>query len=443
MTSLNPALARLSSRPLAIAPRALDGLLAAGASSDMRSAIPLGVRDANPASPRDFIMTNGGIAVVPVLGPLVTRSDWLTALFGASDYGQIGRAVEAALAEPSTRAVLFELDSPGGEVGGLFDLVDRLVALRDAAQKPLWAVANESALSAAFAIASVADRLYVTRTAEIGSVGVVAVHVDESAADGMAGLKWTLIHAGARKVDGNVHEPLSGAAFSSIQADVDALHAALVGLVARNRNLPPEAVRATEAAIYRGQRGIDAGFADRLGTLDQALADLAMTLDPSPKTISAPQRAFTHQPPRRKPDMITQTSTDAPAGGAPADGAEIPDPEISETSEPIPASPVAPAASLEASTENAAERLRAEYAEIAAIAAQAGRLGITVDAADAMKKGVAPHALRRSVLDALAARADASALVAAAPQPAGSTISGGGDSPIVRRARERASATHS
>ena len=246
MTRLNPLLTRLGGRPLAIAPRALDGLLAAGPMLDARQAM-LPARDAPPVASHS--VTGPGIAVVPILGPLVTRGDWLTSFLGASDYGEIASAVEAALADPSVRAVLLEIDSPGGEVGGLFDLVDRLVSLRQDAQKPLWAVASESALSAAFAIASVADRLYVTRTAEVGSIGVVAIHVDESVADVMVGLKWTLVHAGDRKIDGNAHEPLSDTAFSAIQADVDALHADLVTLVARNRNMSPDAVRGTEAAI--------------------------------------------------------------------------------------------------------------------------------------------------------------------------------------------------
>ena len=80
-----------------------------------------------------------------------------------------------------------------------------------------------------------------------------------------------------------------------------------------------------------------------------------------------------------------------------------------------------------------AGRLRAEYAEIATIAAQAGRLGIDLDAADAMRRGLRPDAMRQSVLDQLAARSEAADVVAAAPAPATA-----GDSPIVRRARERA-----
>jgi len=438
MTQSDLLLTRLGGRPLAIAPRALDGLLAAGPMLDARlAAFPTG--DAPPVA--SHTVTDAGIAVVPILGPLVTRGDWLTSLLGASDYGEIASAVEAALADPSARAVLLEIDSPGGEVGGLFDLVDRLVSLREAAQKPLWAVANESALSAAFAIASVADRLYVTRTAEVGSIGVVAIHVDESVADVMAGLKWTLVHAGDRKIDGNAHEPLSDAAFSAIKADVDALHADLVALVARNRNMSPDAVRATEAAIYRGQRGIEAGLADKLGPVDLALADLARALDPPRLIAGASQRARSQQPPRRKTQMTIDTEPDVAAEDAAVEETNAPDPEALETLQPAP--PSASPEAIDAQTDRTAEQLRAEYAEIAAIAAQGARLGVAIDAADAMAKGIAPHALRSSILDTLAARAEASTVVAVAPQPSGSPASNGGESPIVRRARERASANRS
>ena len=108
------------------------------------------------------------------------------------------------------------------------------------------------------------------RTGEVGSVGVVAVHIDESGADAMAGLNWTLIHAGARKTDGNPHEPLSPRARADMQADVDALYDELVAVVAANRGISTEAVRATEAAIYRGEKAVRAGLVDRVGTIAQA-----------------------------------------------------------------------------------------------------------------------------------------------------------------------------
>ncbi|MFN4282354.1 MAG: S49 family peptidase [Alphaproteobacteria bacterium] len=431
---------RLSGRPLAIAPRALDALLVAGRSIEARPAM-LAVRDGEPPLKRGYAVTDSGVAVVPIVGPMVARADWLTELFGFGSYGDVAEAVEAAFADPDARAVLLELDSPGGEVGGLFDLVDRLTALREEAGKPLWAVASESALSAGFAIASAADRLYVTRTGEVGSVGVVAIHVDESTADAMAGLKWTLIHAGAKKVDGNPHEPLSPEAFADIQADVDALHAELVGLIARNRHMGAAAVGATEAAIYRGQRAVAVGFADRVGTVGQALGDLTDSLDPSRPRLAQPRGSAAASPQlqRRTSAMTTETTTNVPPDPDPAEAPETP--EIDPVSPAQPAAVLEPApeqpAAAAAPSADTAERLRAEYAEIAAIAAQAGRLGVTIDAADAMAKRISPEALRRSVLDALSQRAEASAVVAAAPQAPAA-----GDSPIVRRARERAASAN-
>jgi ClpP class serine protease len=447
MTSLHPVLARLAGRPLAIAPRALDGLLAASQPVQARpAALPI-LREAEPMTSRGYSVAESGVAVVPIIGPLVARGDWLSMLVGAPSYGEVGDAITAALADPAARAVLLEVDSPGGEIGGLFDLVDRIVALRDASDKPLWAVASESALSAAFAIASVADRLYVTRTAEIGSVGVVAIHVDESAADAMAGLKWTLIHAGRKKVDGNPHESLSGSARADIQADVDALHAELVALMARNRDMGAEAVGATEAAIYRGQRAVSVGFADQLGTVGQALAELAESLASSRPRLIEPRRSGAASPqlPRRTSAMTIDTTTNAPADTDPAAAPEAPATEPVTPAQPAPVVQPAPEqpGTAAAPSADTADQLRAEFAEVAAIAAQAARLGVTVDAAEALRQGIKPDALRRSVLDTLGARAEASAVVAVAPSAApapGSWSGAGSDSPIVRRARERAAA---
>ncbi|TNC93395.1 MAG: periplasmic serine protease [Stygiobacter sp.] len=287
-------------------------------------------------------------------------------------------------------------------MGGLFDLVDHIQAIRSQCGKPIWAVADEAALSAAYAIACTADRLYVTQTGEIGSIGVVAIHVDESAADAQAGRAWSFIHAGASKVDGNPHQPLSDTARATLQADVDALYGKFTALVAERRRISPDAVRATEAAVYRGDQAVVAGLADKVGTLRVALADLGTVL----------ARPSVHFPVLSKPKETTMSEQ---TGDVPVTAAALPPAEAS--------------ADLE-------QRLRAEYAEISAIAAQAARLGITVDAADALAKGIRPEALRRSVLDQLASRSDAADLVAAAP--AGTTTKAETESPIVRRAREAA-----
>ncbi|QLH38163.1 MAG: S49 family peptidase [Defluviicoccus sp.] len=209
MTPMTRAASRFAGRPWAIAPARLDGLL--GGIGGIGGIGALGIEASppswlpEPVGRTGYTVTEDGIAVLPVLGPLVARGDGLTALLGATEYSAIASALTEAADDPAVRGIALELDSPGGEVGGLFDLVESLAAIRARSGKPLWAVASECALSAAYAIASVADRILVTRTGEVGSVGVVAVHIDVSAADAMAGLSWTLIQAGARKTDGTPH----------------------------------------------------------------------------------------------------------------------------------------------------------------------------------------------------------------------------------------------
>jgi len=391
--------ARLYGTPLLLARSKLDVILGALAP---RLAGQGTFLDADAVPSAELAITPDGIAIVPVIGTLVARSGYLGAASGLTAYSDIADAIEAAATDPGIRAILLDVDSSGGEVGGLFDLVDHIQAIRSQCGKPIWAVADEAALSAAYAIACTADRLYVTQTGEIGSVGVVAVHRDESGADAQAGLAWTFVHAGACKVDGNPHQPLSDSARTSLQADVDALYGRFVDLVAQCRKKPPETIRATEAAVYRGDQAVAAGLADKIGPLRVALADLGAVLARS--TVPRPIAA-------RKEVPMSEPQGEVPITAAAPQPQQV------------------PSADLE-------QRLRAEYSEISAVAAQAARLGVTIDPADAMAKGIRPEALRRTVLDQLAERSDAADVVAATPAVAAPKTEA--ESPIVRRAREAA-----
>jgi signal peptide peptidase SppA len=376
-------------------------------------------------------MTVERIAVISVIGTLVCRSGYLDAVSGLVPYADIGEAIARAMTDPGVRGVVLDVDSSGGEVGGLFNLVEQIQTIKAASDKPLWAVANEIALSAAYAIASTADRLYVTRTGEVGSIGVVAVHIDESGADAKAGLSWNFVFAGDQKVDGNAHEPLSQRARATIQADVDRLYAEFCALVAANRGISSDAARGTNAAIYRGDLAVRAGLADRVGTLELAIAEMVTELD---RAASAP-RPTINPPPKRSSSMTTnEPECIAHQASEPAPTSAPQLPAADQITAPASAQPPAPELSPDLLQETAiADRLRAEFGEIAAIAAQALRLGVMVDAADAMRKGISAEALRRSVLDTLASRAEASSVIAAAP-----STPVAGDSPIVRRAKQRA-----
>ncbi|CAA7614834.1 S49 family peptidase [Magnetospirillum sp. SS-4] len=400
MTDLPHLAARLYGTPLLVARSKLDVILAALGPRLVGQSISF---DGDTAPSDDVAVTPDGIAIVPVVGTLVARSGYLGAASGLTAYSDIAESIEAAATDTEIRAILLDVDSSGGEVGGLFDLVDHIQAIRSQCGKPIWAVADEAALSAAYAIACTADRLYVTQTGEVGSIGVVAVHRDESGADAQAGLAWTFVHAGASKVDGNPHQPLSGSARAALQADVDALYGKFTTLVAERRRLSPDAVRVTEAAVYRGDQAVAAGLADKVGTLRVALADLGATL--ARPSIRSPVLS------KPKETTMSENTGDIPVLAA------------------VPQPPAQANADIE-------QRLRAEYSEISAVAAQAARLGVTIDPAEAMAKGIRPEALRRTVLEQLAERSEATDVVAAAP--AGAVPKTETESPIVRRAREAA-----
>jgi signal peptide peptidase SppA len=422
--------ARIFGTPLLVARGKLDVIL--GVLGPRLTGGALLPRDGTAEPPEQISVLPGAIAVVPVVGTMVARSSYLDAESGLLSYGAVGETIESALNDQAVRGVILDIDSCGGEVGGLFDLVGRIAALKAGTGKPVWAIANEDALSAAYAIASVADRIYVTQTGEVGSIGVVAVHVDESVADAQAGLSWSFVFAGDQKVDGNAHEPLSQRARTTIQADVDRLYGEFCKLVSVNRGLPIEAVMGTQAATYRGALAVSAGLADRVGTLDQAINEMTAELD----TADAPQIQPVQTIPHRSPSMSNETKPPSASADLAETAAEaLPSGEPTQSDPPTPSPAPTPAAATAPTASEQSATLRAEYADIAALAAQASRLGVTIDAADAMRKGVSIDALRRTILDTLASRSEAATVIAAAP-----TAPASNESPLVRRARERAAA---
>jgi signal peptide peptidase SppA len=267
--------ARVFNTPLLIQRAKLDVILSVLAPKfDLQTLPPPQV---GPSTSAPTLANEQGIYVLPIHGTLVQRASGLDALSGLTSYLSIARRLDAALADESVRGIVLDIDSAGGEASGVFDLADQIHAARSV--KPVWAVANDAAFSAAYALASAAGRVYLTRTAGIGSIGVIALHVDQSQKDAKDGLIYTPIHAGARKNDGSPHHALSEGAQTAIQTEVDRLYELFVLTVADQRGVAPELIRQTEAALYFGQDAIDAGLADRVGTLSDAVQHLNTELD--------------------------------------------------------------------------------------------------------------------------------------------------------------------
>lgn len=228
------------------------------------------------AEEKDDYEAPAGIAVIQVYGSLVRKASMMEAECGLCSYDSISKQLSDALADSTIKGIMLDIDSPGGEASGCFDLADEIYQARQS--KPVWACANEEAFSAAYAIASSAQKIYIPRTGGAGSVGVVAAHIDQSERDKQIGLKWTFIHAGDRKVDGNPHEPIKDEALNSIQSEVDRLYGLFVDTVARNRNMSSDEVRGTEAGLYFGENAVSAKLADKVGTMKDALLDMSAFL---------------------------------------------------------------------------------------------------------------------------------------------------------------------
>lgn len=211
----------------------------------------------------------GGVAVLPVTGTLVHRASFMDSMSGLTNYATLSNAFRSMLANSQIAHIVLDLNSPGGSVNGAFDFADEVFNARG--QKPITAIVDESAYSAAYAIASAADEIVVPRTGGVGSIGVVAAHTDRSASNESQGIKVTYVYAGDRKIDGNANAPLTSEAHAELQAEVDRLYDMFVETVARNRGLSTAAVRDTKAALYRGASGVQMRLADRIEAPRDAL----------------------------------------------------------------------------------------------------------------------------------------------------------------------------
>lgn len=213
-----------------------------------------------------------GIAVIPVHGTLVQKLGSLRPYSGMTGYDGIRHAFLSALADPDIKAICLDVESPGGEVAGCFDLVDEIYQARGI--KPVHAILTECAYSAAYAIASAADRIVVPRTGGVGSIGVIVMHVDWSQQLQKDGLKVTIITYGDRKAETNPYVPLSDAARESLQAEVDAMGKLFVDTVARNRGISDDVIRKTQAACFMALEGVRLGLADAVAAPDAAFNEL-------------------------------------------------------------------------------------------------------------------------------------------------------------------------
>lgn len=261
--------------PWAILPTKLDAILAVlelRASGGQVSAEE--IRAIVGAAERPQQRAAGSVAVLPIFGTISQRVSLMSEMSGGTSTEQFGKAFRSLMADASVGAIVLDVDSPGGGVFGVAELAESIFKARG--QKPIVAVANSMAASAAYWLASAADELVVTPGGQVGSIGVFAAHDDISRANDAMGVTTTLISAGTYKTEGNPYEPLTDEARAAIQAQVDEYYGMFTAAVAKHRGASVKDVRGGfgEGRTVGAKEAVKLGMADRVATLDETIARL-------------------------------------------------------------------------------------------------------------------------------------------------------------------------
>lgn len=229
--------------------------------------------DALQAGPLPQRVT-GSVARMPVFGILTQRGGMTETSEPLTSTIKLTQDFRQLVADDSVGAIVLDVDSPGGSVFGIQELADEIFRARG--QKPIVAVANSMAASAAYWIASAAESIVITPGGMAGSIGVIAAHDDLSGALEREGIKITLITAGKYKGEGHPAQPLTDEARAAMQDLVDGYYDSFVGAVARNRGVKAAEVRGGfgEGRVVGAKQAVALGLADSIGTLDETMAGL-------------------------------------------------------------------------------------------------------------------------------------------------------------------------
>lgn len=270
----------------------------------------------DPDDSKPFAFGNGK-AIIPVHGLLINRFAYSWSF--CTGYNFIRNQLAAAVADPDVDGIVLDVNSYGGTAAGAPETAAAIYAARRSqGGKPILAVVDSNCFSAAYYVASQADRLVVTPSGSAGSVGVVMMHVDLSKALDDMGVKITFIQAGSHKTDGNPFEPLPDDVREEFQQSCDSIYDAFVADVARGRIINEQDIRDTEARCYLAEDALDLSLIDAIENPDDAVESF-FSADPEEVEEELDDDTDPNDPdnPERNP-AVAQKPTNQPAPGASA-----------------------------------------------------------------------------------------------------------------------------
>lgn len=219
----------------------------------------------------------GNVAVIPIMGVITPRADLFTEMSGGTSIQGFQDQFRAALNDKTVQAIVLDVASPGGQVDMVPEMAAEIRAARG--KKPIVAVANTLAASAAYWLGSQADEFVASPSAEVGSIGVFAAHNDISAMQDQMGVKTTLVSAGKFKTENSPFAPLSEDAKAAIQSRVDDSYAMFTADVAKGRRVSVDTVRSGfgEGRVVTAKQALSEGMIDRIDTLEATVQRVSRT----------------------------------------------------------------------------------------------------------------------------------------------------------------------
>jgi signal peptide peptidase SppA len=230
----------------------------------------------------EFYALKNNIAVIPIHGVLTPGNSFFTYFFGGTSYKTIQLAIHKAEGDTQVEKILLYIDSPGGTVKGAFETA----AIIRSSSKPAYTWSDGQLTSAAMLLAAPTKEIRITgKTNPVGSIGVIATHVDHSKADERYGMSVTEIVSGKYKNITSDIKPLSTEGKKYLQEEVDYLFTLFADDLAQDRGLAIKTIVDWQAKIFIGQQAIDVGLVDGVATMSEYLAELSTGKIKSPVVV--------------------------------------------------------------------------------------------------------------------------------------------------------------
>ena len=207
-----------------------------------------------------------GVSVIPIHGIIGKHLSGLEMACGGCSLDSVDAMIDEAAQDPSVRAVLLDVNSPGGTVTGVPETAAKIAKLAE--QKPVIAFTDSEMCSAAYWLASQANAIYATQSATVGSVGVYLALLDESRALENAGIKVNAISSGKFKLAGAPFKPLTDDERAMFQAGVTKLHDQFKAAILSKRNIQAGNL---EGQCFDGEEAIDANLVDGITSFEEAM----------------------------------------------------------------------------------------------------------------------------------------------------------------------------